>query len=255
MATSLGKNNLQLVGKGGVMNGYIFPLQIATLGIGKDPNSCAVIYPAETPGIAELHCQLTNQNGKWFVKDFSGGKTWLNGNALQNGQIVPINVGDVLSLATHENNFVLTSSSSNDGGSTQYGGSGDNPPARKTFKDKFFAYEGRLNRKAFIIRALIIWVLSIIIQAIVGAVFDPQRSLEAFMGVYLVVSLPLTVSAIMMIIRRLHDTDHSGWWWFILIIPLANIYGLYLLYIKKGTEGLNRFGANPIVNGKGEDVV
>lgn len=113
------------------------------------------------------------------------------------------------------------------------------------FFDKFFTYERRLNRKPYILRIWILCVISLIIQLVLGT--DSPLSL--------VITLPLTVSSIMMTIRRLHDTEHSGWWYLTMFIPIFNLYTLYLTIFKKGTEGYNSFGADPIVDGKGEDVL
>lgn len=46
-------------------------------------------------------------------------------------------------------------------------------------------------------------------------------------------------------IRRLHDSDRSGWFYLLVLIPLVNFYVLYLTIIK-GTAGANRFGADPL---------
>jgi len=43
-------------------------------------------------------------------------------------------------------------------------------------------------------------------------------------------------------IRRLHDTDRSGWWLFIILIPLVGIILLIVWLATKGTPGANRFG-------------
>ncbi len=47
-------------------------------------------------------------------------------------------------------------------------------------------------------------------------------------------------------IKRLHDLDRPGWHWWLLMIPLYNIYlGLTLLF-SKGTLGSNQFGHDPL---------
>jgi uncharacterized membrane protein YhaH (DUF805 family) len=47
-------------------------------------------------------------------------------------------------------------------------------------------------------------------------------------------------------VKRLHDLDRPGWHWWLLGVPFYNIYlGLVLLF-KKGTEGQNQFGRNPL---------
>jgi uncharacterized membrane protein YhaH (DUF805 family) len=46
--------------------------------------------------------------------------------------------------------------------------------------------------------------------------------------------------------RRLHDTNRTGWWQLLLLVPI--IGGLVLLFflVSKGTEGENRFGFSPL---------
>jgi uncharacterized membrane protein YhaH (DUF805 family) len=55
--------------------------------------------------------------------------------------------------------------------------------------------------------------------------------------VLFLVRLPLTV-------RRLHDTDRSGWWYFISAIPFGSIVLLVFL-VSPGTPGPNRYGPVP----------
>jgi uncharacterized membrane protein YhaH (DUF805 family) len=51
------------------------------------------------------------------------------------------------------------------------------------------------------------------------------------------VNLPLLV-------RRLHDTDRSGWWYFISLIPFGGIV-LLVFTVSPGTPGPNRWGPVP----------
>ena len=39
-------------------------------------------------------------------------------------------------------------------------------------------------------------------------------------------------------IRRMHDTDHSGWW---ILVPIVNL----VFACSDGTRGSNRFGPDP----------
>jgi uncharacterized membrane protein YhaH (DUF805 family) len=47
------------------------------------------------------------------------------------------------------------------------------------------------------------------------------------------------------LIRRFHDLDRSGWNVFLLFIPILNFFIFLGLMIKPGTEGSNKYGANP----------
>lgn len=51
-------------------------------------------------------------------------------------------------------------------------------------------------------------------------------------------------------IRRLHDTDKSGWMYLLVLIPLVGGIILLVFYCTEGTRGPNRFGPDP----KGPDI-
>lgn len=46
-------------------------------------------------------------------------------------------------------------------------------------------------------------------------------------------------------VRRLHDTDRSGWWLLLNVVPLIGWIVLIIWYAQRGTEGGNRFGEPP----------
>ena len=50
-------------------------------------------------------------------------------------------------------------------------------------------------------------------------------------------------------VRRLHDVDRSGWWWLIPFTIIGIIPFLYWM-CKKGDEGENRFGPEPLASDK-----
>ena len=57
-------------------------------------------------------------------------------------------------------------------------------------------------------------------------------------GIYTIYSLAVLVPSIAVGIRRMHDTDHSGWF---LLIPIYNL----ILAVREGQQGDNRFGSDP----------
>lgn len=63
---------------------------------------------------------------------------------------------------------------------------------------------------------------------------------------WLVVLLP-TISVA---VRRLHDTDRTGWWYWIGLIPLVGVIILIVWFATKGTDGPNRFGDDPFSDGQ-----
>ena len=42
--------------------------------------------------------------------------------------------------------------------------------------------------------------------------------------------------------RRLHDTDRSGWWQLLFLVPVLGWIVLIVFWCQRGTEGPNRFG-------------
>ncbi len=47
-------------------------------------------------------------------------------------------------------------------------------------------------------------------------------------------------------VRRLHDTDRSGWWQLLWFIPLIGWIVMIVFMCLRGTEGSNRFGPDPL---------
>lgn len=58
----------------------------------------------------------------------------------------------------------------------------------------------------------------------------------------LVYMLAAIVPSIAVSIRRLHDTDRSGWWALVGIVPLLGAIALLVFMALPGTPGRNRFG-------------
>ena len=62
----------------------------------------------------------------------------------------------------------------------------------------------------------------------------------------LIVTLAMLLPTLAVGVRRLHDTDRSGWWLLIAFIPLVGIIVLIIFFVHKGTTGPNRFGPDPL---------
>ena len=54
------------------------------------------------------------------------------------------------------------------------------------------------------------------------------------------------VAVVAVTIKRLHDLDRPGWHWWLLGVPLYNIYLGLILVFKRGTTGPNQFGPDPL---------
>ena len=58
-------------------------------------------------------------------------------------------------------------------------------------------------------------------------------------------SLLVIIPSIAVGIRRLHDTNHSGWWYLLIIIPIIGWIVILIWLCKNSDEEDNRFGSNP----------
>jgi uncharacterized membrane protein YhaH (DUF805 family) len=55
------------------------------------------------------------------------------------------------------------------------------------------------------------------------------------------------VPALAVLVRRLHDTNRSGWWALIGLVPIAGAIVLLIFTLADSTEGENAYGASPKV--------
>lgn len=57
--------------------------------------------------------------------------------------------------------------------------------------------------------------------------------------------LAMVIPYLAVAVRRLHDTDRSGWWLLLYVIPIIGGIILLIFFVMGGTRGPNRFGPDP----------
>jgi len=97
------------------------------------------------------------------------------------------------------------------------------------------------------------WVLALVLLQIVTATIDrvviaPLLGMDpldpgAGQPLSLLVALALLLPCLAVCVRRLHDVDRSGWWYFLGLLPIVGPLVLLFWYVQPGTDGDNRFGA------------
>jgi uncharacterized membrane protein YhaH (DUF805 family) len=112
----------------------------------------------------------------------------------------------------------------------------------------FSSIAGRITRKTWWLYTLGLGVAVWIVTLLLGLIFSSGNGTNAF-GLILIYLITLVASAagIVLGIKRLHDTDKSGWYWLIGLVPVLG--GLVLLYwcgFQKGTPGANKYGEPPV---------
>jgi uncharacterized membrane protein YhaH (DUF805 family) len=58
--------------------------------------------------------------------------------------------------------------------------------------------------------------------------------------------MALLIPSFAVTVRRLHDTDRSGWWVLLGLIPLVGGLILLIWFCMRGTQGHNNYGADPV---------
>ena len=70
-----------------------------------------------------------------------------------------------------------------------------------------------------------------------------MSSLMLLVGVVAV--LAFFIPSLAVTVRRLHDTDKSGWWYLISFIPFVGGIILFIFMCINSTPGSNQYGDNP----------
>ena len=111
---------------------------------------------------------------------------------------------------------------------------------------KFATFSGRARRKEywlFILASYILYMITLGIDFATNMV-----SAETGVGlISAIVMLAMLIPYLAVTVRRLHDTNRSAWWLLVLLVPLIGVIAFLVFMCLKGTEGDNRFDADPLV--------
>lgn len=122
---------------------------------------------------------------------------------------------------------------------------------------KYFQFSGRSRRKEywmFMLFFLILFIIAGVIDTMLGfgtVTADTQTAgYAADWSVdngptMILLSLLFLIPHWAVTVRRLHDTDRSGWWILIYLLPLIGLITMFVFMCLDGTVGPNRFGADP----------
>lgn len=109
---------------------------------------------------------------------------------------------------------------------------------------KYADFTGRARRAEywwFYLLIIVGYLVAMIVDSVLGFT-GPAMPYGPVFGIFaLAVILPSIAAGV----RRLHDTDRSGWWMLIVLIPLIGGLVLLVFMVLEGTQGENRFGPDP----------
>jgi uncharacterized membrane protein YhaH (DUF805 family) len=137
----------------------------------------------------------------------------------------------------------------------------------KTVLSKYAVFNGRARRSEFWWYYLAVTIVDTILYVVLvapgyGAFMtanmeylaanDPTAPAPTMPGslvtgflIVSLVNLALLLPTLGVSVRRLHDTDRSGFWYFLSFIPFVGIIILIVWWASAGTPGPNRFGPDP----------
>ena len=88
------------------------------------------------------------------------------------------------------------------------------------------------------------WVLFTLIVGIIATVIDTVvfGSNSSGLGLLsIIANIALFLPGLSLIVRRLHDTDRSGWWVWIALIPIVGVIVLLVFMLLPSKMGLTRW--------------
>jgi uncharacterized membrane protein YhaH (DUF805 family) len=101
--------------------------------------------------------------------------------------------------------------------------------------ERYAQFDGRAGRAEF-------WwyfLASFIISAILGILAQTSGIFNVISGIY---GLAVLIPGLAVAVRRLHDTNRSGWWLLIGLIPIVGIIVLIVFCAAPSDTGSNQYG-------------
>jgi uncharacterized membrane protein YhaH (DUF805 family) len=105
---------------------------------------------------------------------------------------------------------------------------------------KYATFTGRARRSEFWYWALAAFLVEIVLYVVALGSEKP-----GFVMLAILLYLALIVPTIAVGVRRLHDTDKSGWWLLIDLVPVVGPLILFVWFCTDSVTGPNRFGPSP----------
>jgi uncharacterized membrane protein YhaH (DUF805 family) len=115
---------------------------------------------------------------------------------------------------------------------------------KKVVFENYANFNGRARRSEywyFALMSLIITILATILDSALGINFDPLP----YGYLYFIYAIAVLIPGLAVSVRRLHDVGKSGWFYFIVLIPIIGAIWLLVLFFTEGDQGENDYGPDP----------
>lgn len=110
----------------------------------------------------------------------------------------------------------------------------------------YATFEGRARRKEYWMFALVNLIIFLVLEAVSMMLLKsaPKASF-AVTVILFVYSLLVLLPSIAVLVRRLHDTNRSGAWFWIALVPFVGAIVLLVFAVIDGTPTENDYGPSP----------
>lgn len=107
----------------------------------------------------------------------------------------------------------------------------------------YATFSGRARRKEYWFYLLFYTMFMLLLSFIDGVMglYSVEAGIGFFSGIY---ALALLIPSLAVSVRRLHDTNRSGWWLLISLVPLIGAIVL-LVFFCQDSKAENQHGKNP----------
>jgi uncharacterized membrane protein YhaH (DUF805 family) len=113
----------------------------------------------------------------------------------------------------------------------------------KSVFSQYVGFSGRARRSEYWWFALFAILVNVVARVLDSVLFDTSTASTGIFGI--IVGLALFLPGLAVAVRRLHDTDRTGWWVLIGLVPLVGAIVLLVFMVSDSKPGTNRFGASP----------
>jgi len=115
---------------------------------------------------------------------------------------------------------------------------------------KYAVFSGRSRRKEFwyftlfdVIVGVLVGIVGLILLPSVGAgPFSLSLGAVALPAIY---GLLVLIPSLAVLVRRLHDTGRTGWWWLVGFVPVFGEIVLLVFMLQDSEAAANEYGPNP----------
>lgn len=104
---------------------------------------------------------------------------------------------------------------------------------------KYAVFNGRARRKEYWMFFLFNFIIGFVLGIVGGG------NLGSLGIILMLFKLAVLIPSIAVSVRRLHDTERSGWWLLIGFVPIIGAIVLLVFMVQDSQSGQNQYGTNP----------